>query len=760
MVGDVQTDGIDWEEEDLIFNMEFKKKNKIWSILYQNDCGEKDATVREMAKTLGVSEICAKLFYNRGYKSAEAARGFLENEESVLHDPFLLADIAPAIKRIRQAVENGEKTVIYGDYDVDGVTAVSTLYLYLKELGADIGYYIPRREGEGYGVSCSAIDRLCDLGVKLIVTVDTGITANEEVEYAKSKGMEMVITDHHECRPELPKACAVVNPHRPDCEYPFKDLAGVGVVFKLVCAYEMMVCREKGLSEIDGVRKVCMKYADLTAIGTIADVMPIIDENRLIVALGLKLISGTTRKGLEALIEAATSKNDTVKASSLPSHSQTQPKKRKITSNFIGFGIAPKINAAGRISNASKAVELLLADSDESATEMALELCEINRQRQVEENRIAEQAYKKIEQTHNFEKDKVIVIDDDNWNQGIIGIVASRITEKYGLPSILISFDGATRGYPSPDDSGKGSGRSVKGMNLVNAMNYCQDLLCKYGGHELAAGLTIERGNIDAFRRRINEYADKFLDDDQIAVQIEVDCEIEAKDITLQQATELYRLEPFGVANAVPTFVMRDAQIVKIIPIGAGKHTKLVIAKDGIAINAVYFGMPASKLALLEGNEIDIVFNVDINEYQNVKSVQMIVQDIKLSQTYEKKRIDCRKRYDQINAGGEFDLEEDVIPSRDDFASVYTTVRREFRLGHDVLSMDVLLSLLNKPDKPYINYIKLKFIIKILNELKICGVEKSDEEHYKFDVYFTASKTNIEKSSILKMLRGQCRNRV
>ena len=740
--------------------MEIKKKNKVWSILYQNDCGEKDATVKEMAEALGVSEICAKLFYNRGCRSVDDARRFLDNEESVLHDPFLLADMMPAITRIRQAVDNREKTVIYGDYDVDGVTAVSTLYLYLKELGADIDYYIPRREGEGYGVSCAAIDKLCELGVKLIVTVDTGITANEEVEYAKSRGIEMVITDHHECRPELPGACAVVNPHRADCGYPFKELAGVGVVFKLVCAYETLICREKGIPEIDGLRKVCRKYADLTAIGTIADVMPIVDENRIIVSYGLRLISETSRKGLEALIEATTTKSDSAKPVTQNAHAKVQPKKRKITSNFIGFGIAPKINAAGRISNASKAVELLLADSDEKAWEMAQELCDINRQRQVEENRIAEQAYKKIEQSHDFEKDKVIVIEDDNWNQGIIGIVASRITEKYGLPSILISFDGATRGYPSPDDSGKGSGRSVKGMNLVDAMNYCQELLCKYGGHELAAGLTIERDKIDDFRKKINEYADKFLDEDHIAVQVEVDCEVEASELTLQQAAELYRLEPFGVANPVPTFVLRGAQIAKIISIGAGKHTKLVLTKDGIAVNAVYFGVPASKLALLEGNEIDVVFNLDVNEYQNVKSVQMIVQDIKMSSEYLEKRAEYIRRYEQITSGGEFDVEEDIIPTRDDFASVYTTVRREFRLGHDVLSTDILLSLLNKPERPVINYIKLKFIIKILNELKICGVEMPDDEHYKFDVYFTASKTNIEKSAILRMLRGQCRNKV
>ena len=734
-----------------------KKKSKLWNVLYQNDGGEKDATVKELSEKLEISEICAKLLINRGYTNAEEAASFLRNETSVLHDPFLLADVRPALERIREAVGNKEKIVIYGDYDVDGVTAVSTLYLYLTEKGADVGYYIPKRNGEGYGVSTAAIDRLHALGVKLIITVDTGITANDEVEYAKSIGVDMVITDHHECRPELPEACAVVNPHRHDCTYPFKELAGVGVVFKLICAYETQECLDSGREPIDGVREVCKKYADLTAIGTIADVMPIIDENRLIVALGLKMLSGTGRRGLDALIDVATSRTDASKP--INASGKSQQKKRKITSSFIGYGIAPKINAAGRISNAAKAVELLLADSDEEAYAMANELCEINRERQLEENRIAEQAYKKIEQTHDFEHDKVIIIDDDNWNQGIIGIVASRITEKYGLPSILISFDGATRGYPSDDDSGKGSGRSVKGLNLVDAMTYCEDLLCKYGGHELAAGLTIERCKIDAFRRKINEYAAKYLADDHVSVQIEADCEIDMKDVTMKQALELYSLEPYGVANPVPVFILRDAQIARIIPIASGKHTKLILTKDGISVNAVYFGMQPSKMELLEGDEVDVAFHLDINEYQNVKSVQLIVQDIKASEAYEKRCSDIKARYEEIEAGAPFDMEENVLPTRDDFAVVYTTIRREFRLGRDTLSTDVILSLLAKTENCNINYIKLKFIIKILNELKICGVEQIDKEHYKFDVYFSASKTNIEKSSILRMLRGQCRNR-
>ena len=447
---------------------EIKKRDKIWNIMYRAGDIDADLATARIASELGLSEVCARLLWNRGYKTVDAAKSFLRNEDAVLHSPFLLRDLEPAVERIKLALDRGEKICIYGDYDVDGVTAVSMMYLYLFSLGANVGYYIPSRAGEGYGLSCAAIDHLAKKGVNLIITVDTGITATEETLHAKKMGIDMVITDHHECRPDLPEACAVVNPHRFDCDYPFPELAGVGVVFKLLCGFEMVKCREAGIPEIDGVRKICREYADLAAIGTIADVMPIVDENRLIVAMGLRMISETKRRGLAALIEAS---SNTAGGDS--------GKKRKITSGFIGYGIAPKINAAGRISNASKAVELLLAEDDRVAQAYADELCSINRQRQIDENRIAEQAMKKIEQSFDPENDRVIVIEDDKWQQGIIGIVSSRITEKYGLPSILISFDGATNGDPSDDDVGKGSGRSVKGMNLVEAMNSCSDLLEK-----------------------------------------------------------------------------------------------------------------------------------------------------------------------------------------------------------------------------------------------------------------------------------------
>ena len=738
-----------------------KKREKIWNTLFCSST-DSDAAVESICNVNKMSPITAKLLYNRGYTSPELVKKFLCNETSSLYDPFTLADMEKAVERIKKALDEKEKIVIYGDYDVDGVTAVSSLYLYLSEKGADVSYYIPSRDGEGYGVSIPAVERLAKNGVNLIITVDTGITACEETDFALGLGIDMVITDHHECRDILPKACAVVNPHRSDCQYPFKELAGVGVVFKLLCAFESRLAEERGEDRLNGIRKIFKEYADLTAIGTIADVMPIVDENRLIVMYGLEKIGATERRGLSALIEASAnySASDSRPASS--SAKPATPKKRKITSSYIGFGIAPRINAAGRISSASKAVELFLTDSDDRAAELAAELCDINRQRQVEENRIAEQAYKKIEQDFDFENGRVIVIEDDSWQQGIIGIVSSRVTEKYGLPSILVSFDGATRGFPGDDDIGKGSGRSIKGMNLVEALRYCSDYLVKYGGHELAAGLTVERSKLDDFKNKINEFARNNISEEMMNIRLDADCDIEMKDLTIEIATEIGLLEPFGTANPVPAFILRDAKIERIFSIGAGKHTKMLLSRDGKNITAMYFGMAPQRLDFCEGDRIDVFFNIDINEYQNVKSVQMIVKDIRLSESYEAEYKNELYRYEYIKGGGDFDDPENIIPTRDDFAAVYNVLRRESRIGHDTLNEKILLSMLRGDACPKgnIGYIKMKFILSVFRELNVCGIEEEDGGYYHFEIYFKNDKANLEKSYILKKLRSQCSDRI
>ena len=730
--------------------MSSTKKEKIWFEKYVSDGAKNDEAVSLMARELGVSPILAILLRNRGYNTSVKAESFLRFETADFHDPFLLDDMEVAVHRIMRAVENKEKICVYGDYDVDGVTSVSMLYLYLTSMGADVTIKIPKRDGEGYGVSAAAIDLLAEAGVTLIITVDTGITANDEIAYAKGHGVDVVVTDHHECRAELPGAVAVVNPHRSDSEYPFCELAGVGVVFKLVCAYEMTLSRMRGESVLDGVSRVCREYADLAAIGTIADVMPITDENRLIVSMGLRLLENTKRAGLSALIEAASPTSKDGKGAT---------KRRKISSGFIGFGIAPRINAAGRISDSIIAVNLLLEEDKTRAEGYAEELCEINRHRQIEENKIAEEAYEMIESSHDFEKDMVIVLSNDEWQQGIIGIVSSRITEKYGLPSILISFKGSVEGDPTDYDNGKGSGRSVKGMNLVGALNYCEDTLEKYGGHELAAGLTVKRGNVEAFKKKINEYAAQNLTEEMFKVKMDVDCEMDMRDITLSLAEEILRLEPFGVGNPTPVFVMRDAVVQRIMQIGGGKHTKLVLEKDGATVCGMYFGVSASELEFEVGDKIDLIFNLDINDYKNVRSVQIIIQDARISELQSKMILDAKKRYEEINSGAEYSVDEDVIPSRDDFATVYTVLRREYRTGTNVLDEKTLIRLINQNDRPAINYIKLKYILRIMNELRICGVDEIDRDIYRFEVFFNASKTSIDKSSILKKLKSRCSDR-
>lgn len=726
--------------------MKNSKRERVWNERYVFGDSQRDETVRKMARELGRSELFGVLLYNRGYCSSDDAQRFLCFKETGFHDPYLLADMDKAADRIFSAIENNEKICIYGDYDVDGVTSVSMLYLYLSELGADVCIKIPKREGEGYGVSCAAIDLLAENGVKLIITVDTGITASAEVEYAKQYGIDFVVTDHHECRNDLPNACAVVNPHRPDCPYPFKELAGVGVVFKVVCACAIRKGHEEGLSSLDAVRRVCKDYADLAALGTIADVMPVTDENRLIVAMGLRLMETNGRPGIKALIEAASGK-------------KTDGAKKKINSGFVGFGLAPRINAAGRISDASIAVRLLLSSDENEAAEYAEELCAINKKRQVEENRIAEQAYKMIEDIPDLDKNPVIVLDSNGWQQGIIGIVASKITEKYGLPSILISFDGSVSGEENELDDGKGSGRSIKGLNLVEALMHCEDLLVKYGGHELAAGLTVKRGNLDAFCEKINQYARERLDEDAFKVRLDADCELSMEDINIDFAKELQYLEPYGTGNATPVFIVKNALVKRISPTKGGEHTRLLVEKDGRAITAMYFGASESALGFECGDTIDLLFNIDINDYKDVVSAQMIVRDARLAKEYTDKLEAGRVRYSQVRGGDQYALSEGFLPSREDCARVYTFLRKEYRSGNSLTDVKGVLRSINQQGQPEINYVKLKYIFEILNELNICEIAELDRDIYSFEVIFKANKTSIDKSSILKKLRSQCLDR-
>ena len=708
-------------------------KKKEWHI--KSSTNEHMSEIKEISEKLGIKLLTAKLLYNRGYTTPQKAEKFIRNEDIMFHDPFLLADMDKAVDRIITALDNNEKIVIYGDYDVDGVTSVSILYLYLKEKGADVSFYIPSRTGEGYGINPSAIETLAQKETKLLITVDTGITAVEETEYAKSLGLDVLITDHHECQNELPKACAIVNPRRADCQYPFKELAGVGVVFKLLCSLEYTYCKNNNI-EKDWLKYICDTYGDIVAIGTVADVMPLVDENRLIVSRGLKLIEVNKRPGIEALLELSGAVST--------SKFNGQKKKRRITSTLISYVIAPRINAAGRISDATRAVDLFLCDTKAEAFDIAEELCETNRMRQAEENKIIEQAYEKIKTEHDFENDKVIVLAEDNWHNGAIGIVASRITEKYNLPSILISFDG---------NVSKGSGRSIKGLNLVEALGYCSDLLIKYGGHELAAGLSIDRENLPLFKQRINEYARTHLTPDNMVTQIDIDAEIEQEDISLENAEELFMLEPFGISNPVPIFALKDAVITDAMAIGSNRHSKFTFKKGNKTVSALCFGKNPSELNLFVGDTVDAVFNLDVNEYMGNRNVQLTLRDVVPGEKTMSIRLKKREEYNEIKEEKRMiDANERIVPTRDDFVNVYYTVQRELRQGNENIS----IALLEKSVRG-MGYIKIRFIIDILKETNVFVIECKDgvEDEYVIKPSAIVNKINLEKSTILRWLKSR-----
>ncbi|MCI9449441.1 MAG: single-stranded-DNA-specific exonuclease RecJ [Clostridiales bacterium] len=732
--------------------MYYKKLNK-WAV--NNFSDEALNSAENIASELGLTVPAAKLLINRGCTTPETAKRFIGKEEEQLYDPMLMCDMQKAVERICDAVGAGEKIVIYGDYDVDGVTSVASLYLYLRSLGADVSYHIPCRMTEGYGMSMPVIDRLADEGCDLIITVDTGITAVGEIAHAKELGIDVVVTDHHECHEVLPSADAIVNPRRPDCTYPFGELAGVGVVFKLLCAIESFMNPNDTLAEC--VRRISKEYCDLVAIGTIADVMPVKEENRLIVSYGLSLIERGTRPAITELINASGAKSRSKYGNA---------EKKKITAGYVGYTLAPRINAAGRIKNASIAVEMLITESTEEAKKYANELCDINRERQEEENRITEQAYAKIAAEHDFDNDPVIVLADDHWHHGIIGIVSSRITEKYGLPSILISFDGNGNTEISENDDGKGSGRSVKGLNLVEALAHCSELLEKYGGHELAAGLTVKRGKLNDFKRELNAFAREKLAEAENEVVIEAECELDSSDITMRLANELYYLEPYGVSNPVPVFRTNEMFVSDVIPLGGGKHTKLILKHSNMIITALCFRVPLTELDIYPGDVVDVLYNLDINEFQGTKTLQMIVKDIRLTENQLKKEIREHDIFDSLySCDGKISLSheeiENTVPDRGDFAAVYTTLKRELRVEHEVFSIRALSHLLHTCGHN-ISYVKLKFIITVFRELNLIGVEELDAELeiYAFKYIYVKDKINLDRSAILKRLKSEVREKL
>ena len=565
---------------------------KVWK--FRND-SVKNSAVEQAAKQNNVPLLVANLLLNRDI-DASGFEAFISKSKKYVHNPMKMMDMDKAVERIIQALKEKEKIVIYGDYDVDGITSTALLYEFLKSHGADVIYYIPDRKDEGYGINIMAVNKLIKQGMNLLVTVDCGITAIGEVDFAKLQGMDVIITDHHTCKERIPSsAVAVVNPKRPDDEYEFKGLAGVGVAFKLVLALTMKMGSSTG--------ECFDRFVDLAAIGTIADVVPLVGENRIIVDKGLKALQNVRRPGLRELFKIAGIAD------------------KKVTAGSVAFAIAPRLNAAGRLGTATTAVQLLLTTDDEKAKLIAAELDSENKERQATEQEINKEALEMIAADPNFSKKKVIVLAKEGWHNGIIGIVASRITEMFYRPCILISL---TNGV------GKGSGRSIPTFNLFDALSDSEDLLTNYGGHSVAAGLGINENNIEEFSRHINKYADGILTDNDMVPSVKIDCMLRGQNLNIQTAKLIASLEPFGMGNETPVFFIKNAKVQTVSGVGAdGKHIRMQIEKDGVSIGCIGFGLGEYCNIIHPGDDIHLAFKLDINTYQGVESPQLQIADIK-----------------------------------------------------------------------------------------------------------------------------------
>ena len=544
--------------------------------------------VEELVKKRHITNLLASILVNRGIIDGEKINVFLNPTRKDFYNPFLMPDMEIAVKRIVKAIENKEKIMIYGDYDADGITSITVLKKYLNEIGLKTGEYIPNRLNEGYGLNKDAISKIYNDGYRLMITVDCGISGLEEVEYANSLGMEIIITDHHEPAEKLPEAIAVIDAKRKDNKYPFNQLAGVGVVFKLIQA----ISTELKLEE-----KEYLKYLDLVCIGTISDIVPLVDENRVIAKLGLKLIEKTKNIGLKTLLNIADL--------------------RKIDSTAISFGVAPRINACGRMGFQEEALQLFLTEDSGEATKIAKRLVQFNQERQAKEKQIFEEVIEKIEKD---DKDKkCIVLAEENWHHGIIGIVASKITEIYYKPSILICLEG---------DKGKGSGRSVPGFDLYTALTKCSDYIEKFGGHSMAIGITIKKENFEKLKEAIEKYAQESNISDIMPI-INIDKEINLKNINIEEVKSLELLEPFGEANKMPLFLLRNLKIDSIRALSGGKHLKLTLKQDNNIVDAIGFNMGDLSKEYLLGDKVDVVGTIEINSFGNKENIQINLKDIR-----------------------------------------------------------------------------------------------------------------------------------
>ena len=547
--------------------------------------------VNEICEKYNLNKVIGKIIVNRHVVNDEDVRIFITPTRDDFHNPFLFKGMDIAVDRIIKAINNKEKILIYGDYDVDGITSTTVLKKYLMDRGISVDTYIPNRLHEGYGLNKKAIDTIKERNIDLIITVDCGISAIEEVDYAVRLGMDIIVTDHHEVGEKLPNALAVIDAKRKDNTYPFRALAGVGVVFKLIQALSI---------KLEIKPEEYLKYLDLVCVGTISDIVPLEGENRTIAKLGLMLIKVTRNLGLRELIKSSGYK--------------------EIDSNTISFGVAPRINACGRMGHEEEALKLFLAEDLESATKITKELNEYNTLRQSTEKAIYEEAVQQIEKNH-LDANNSIVLGGKGWHHGVIGIVSSKVTDKYYKPSILLSFE---------DNIAKGSGRSVPGFDLYEGLAKCEDLLEKYGGHSMAVGLTLKKENLENFKERFEQIA-KEKNIKELVPIIYIDDELKLKDINMDLVKSISILEPFGEANKVSLFLIRNLKIDSIRALSEGRHLKLTLRDENFVINAIGFELGYLAEEYRIGDRIDVVGTLEINSFNGFSSIQINMKDIRKS---------------------------------------------------------------------------------------------------------------------------------
>jgi len=567
-----------------------RTKNPIWDVVPLPD----SSTVRDMSEALELPPAIVKILLNRGFDSPEAVEKFLNPQLSDLHDPFLLHGMDKAMERVTKALLANEKIVIYGDYDVDGITATSLLYIIFNKLGAQVDYFLPNRLVEGYGLSVDGINEVKKQGADLIITVDTGINAIDEVAYANSQGIEVIITDHHEPREILPEAVAIINPKQEQCQFN-EELSGVGVAFKFAQA----VYKSLGQNEAD-----LHEHLDLVALGTAADIVPLVGENRVLTRFGIPQISRTTKPGLKSLTFVSGLMG------------------KDISTGQVVFVLAPRINAIGRLGDAKDAIRLLSTRDEKVAQEVARKLDDDNRKRKRIDEETLNEALAQLEEIADLENDKAIVLAGEGWHLGVIGIVASRIVERYHLPTVMISLK---------DGVGKGSARSIPGFHLCEALNKCEDLLLQYGGHKYAAGLSIESKNVEEFRKKFIEVSNSELTADDIQPKMKIDMEIELSEVTDNFMELLEKFAPFGPQNMRPVFLTRNCEIIGRPSVVGSNHLRMRVRKGSTVIDVIGFGFGDMLSQISTGSLVDSVYTLEYNTYNNVTRVQMRIKDIKLT---------------------------------------------------------------------------------------------------------------------------------